>query len=112
MYHRRFVTASGFIIMFIIIEIICAAIAWKFFGQNLWNKIHAVFEQMELEEQLRREEQEQENPEGESVTTGENRDEDEDDNVYHNEQNPLGPATGVDPAIHLQQQQQQQQQRH
>ena len=105
MYHRRFVTASGFIIMFIIIEIICAAIAWKFFGQNLWNKIHAVFEQMELEEQLRREEQEQENPEGESVTTGENHDEEEDDNVYHNEQNPLGSSTGVDPAIHRLQQQ-------
>ncbi|KAI7854643.1 putative adipose-regulatory protein-domain-containing protein [Circinella umbellata] len=105
MYHRRFITASGFIIMFILIEIICAAIAWKFFGQNLWNKIHAVFEQMELEEQLRREEQE--NPEDGSVAA-ENHNEEEEDgyDAYHNEQNPSGSSTGVDANIHHQQRQQ------
>ncbi|KAI8142057.1 putative adipose-regulatory protein-domain-containing protein [Fennellomyces sp. T-0311] len=91
MYHRRFVTALGFIVMFILIEVICAAIAWKFFGQNLWNKIHALFEQMELEEQRRREEERANEPQ-----EGEPR-EDEDDasSAYPNEDTPTPepPAT-------------------
>ncbi|KAI9278620.1 putative adipose-regulatory protein-domain-containing protein [Phascolomyces articulosus] len=116
MYHRRFVTASGFVVMFILIEIICAAIAWKFFGQNLWNKIHAVFEQMELEELQRREQEELENPEGGSIVTGEETshhpEDEEDDGVYHNEQDdpfadqpPSATSTGVDPMLRQQPQQ-------
>lgn len=50
MYHRRLVTAIGFVILFTVIEIICAAVAWKFFGQNLWNKVHEALEQMNFEE--------------------------------------------------------------
>ncbi|KAI9316380.1 putative adipose-regulatory protein-domain-containing protein [Dichotomocladium elegans] len=47
MYHRRLITAIGFIAMFIGIEVICAAVAWKFFGQNMWNKLHDALGQME-----------------------------------------------------------------
>lgn len=50
MYHRRLVTAIGFVILFTVIEIICAAVAWKFFGQNLWNKVHEALEQMDFED--------------------------------------------------------------
>lgn len=51
MYHRRIVTALGFIVMFIIIELVCAAIAWRFFGQNLWNALHSALEEMAEEQQ-------------------------------------------------------------
>ena len=50
MYHRRLVTAIGFVILFTVIEIVCAAVAWKFFGQNLWNKVHEALEQMDFED--------------------------------------------------------------
>ncbi|KAG0174093.1 Berardinelli-Seip congenital lipodystrophy 2 (seipin) [Apophysomyces sp. BC1034] len=49
MYHHRIPTAITFIAMFAVIELICAAIAWKSFGQNFWNKLHAAFEQVQGE---------------------------------------------------------------
>lgn len=60
MYHRRIVTALGFIVMFIIIELICAAIAWRFFGQNLWNALHSAFEELQEEQRQQRLLQQQE----------------------------------------------------
>ncbi|KAI9499264.1 putative adipose-regulatory protein-domain-containing protein [Zychaea mexicana] len=102
MYHRRFITALGFIVMFILIEMICAAIAWKFFGQNLWNKIHAVFEQMELEEQQRREQEELDIPEGEDEYREDRDEEDGADYRRHHEETPLaGQASSnpVDPDV-------------
>ncbi|KAF7721062.1 Berardinelli-Seip congenital lipodystrophy 2 (seipin) [Apophysomyces ossiformis] len=46
MYHHRIPTAITFIALFAVIELIFAAIAWKSFGQNVWNKLHAAFEQL------------------------------------------------------------------
>lgn len=43
MYHRRIGTAFVFIVLFTIIEIIFAMVAWKMFGKNVWDKIHEAF---------------------------------------------------------------------
>ncbi|KAI8081530.1 putative adipose-regulatory protein-domain-containing protein [Halteromyces radiatus] len=51
MYHRRIPTAITFIILFMLIELLCATVAWKSFGQNLWLKIHDLFEEAALEQQ-------------------------------------------------------------
>ncbi|KAL0074554.1 putative adipose-regulatory protein-domain-containing protein [Phycomyces blakesleeanus] len=45
MYHHRVATAIVFAIMFATIEFICAVIAWRVFGQGLWNKLNDAFEQ-------------------------------------------------------------------
>lgn len=38
-----------FMILFTVIELICASIAWKSFGKNLWDKIHEAFTSEEHE---------------------------------------------------------------
>ncbi|CEP09357.1 hypothetical protein [Parasitella parasitica] len=43
MYHRRISTASAFVVLFTMIEIVCALAAWKMFGKNLWVKLHELF---------------------------------------------------------------------
>lgn len=43
MYHRRVSTAFVFIVLFTMIEVICAIAAWKLFGKNLWDKLHEAF---------------------------------------------------------------------
>ncbi|KAI8645962.1 putative adipose-regulatory protein-domain-containing protein [Parasitella parasitica] len=43
MYHRRVSTAFIFIVLFTMIEAVCAIAAWKMFGKNLWNKLHETF---------------------------------------------------------------------
>ncbi|KAI9256218.1 putative adipose-regulatory protein-domain-containing protein [Sporodiniella umbellata] len=40
MYHKRISTAIVFMLLFTVIELICASIAWRSFGKNLWGKIH------------------------------------------------------------------------
>ncbi|ORY95628.1 putative adipose-regulatory protein-domain-containing protein [Syncephalastrum racemosum] len=60
MYHRRIVTALSFIVMFMVIELVCSAIAWKFFGQNVWNKLKDVMDEVHLAEQQRQQEEEEE----------------------------------------------------
>lgn len=48
MYHRRITTAFIFIILFTVIELIFASIAWKVFGQNLWEKLNQLFTSEEV----------------------------------------------------------------
>ncbi|KAG2201340.1 hypothetical protein INT47_001428 [Mucor saturninus] len=43
MYHRRITTAFIFMVLFTVIELIFASIAWKVFGQNLWEKLNQLF---------------------------------------------------------------------
>ncbi|SAM05110.1 hypothetical protein [Absidia glauca] len=52
MYHRRIPTAITFIVIFMVIELLCATVAWKSFGQKLWYKIHDLFEEAALEQQV------------------------------------------------------------
>lgn len=49
MYHKKITTAIMFMILFTVIELICASIAWKSFGKNLWDKIHEAFTSEEHE---------------------------------------------------------------
>ncbi|ORZ25213.1 putative adipose-regulatory protein-domain-containing protein [Absidia repens] len=51
MYHRRIPTAITFIVIFMLIELLCATVAWKSFGQKFWYKIHDLFEEAALEQQ-------------------------------------------------------------
>lgn len=48
MYHRRITTAFIFIVLFTVIEIIFASIAWKIFGQSLWDKLNQMFSTDEI----------------------------------------------------------------
>ncbi|SAL96315.1 hypothetical protein [Absidia glauca] len=48
MYHRRIPTAVTFIVIFMLIELMCATVAWKSFGQNLWFSIRDLFEVEEV----------------------------------------------------------------
>lgn len=48
MYHRRVSTAFVFIALFTVIEIIFASLAWKAFGQNMWEKLNEAFATDEL----------------------------------------------------------------
>jgi hypothetical protein len=48
MYHRRITTAFIFIVLFTVIEIIFASIAWKIFGQSLWDKLNQMFSTGEI----------------------------------------------------------------
>lgn len=48
MYHRRISTAIIFMLLFTVIEIIFASIAWKVFGQNLWEKLNELFAAEEI----------------------------------------------------------------
>ena len=43
MYYRRVSTAFVFIVLFTMIELVFASIAWKSFGQNLWDKLNGAF---------------------------------------------------------------------
>ncbi|KAI8996871.1 putative adipose-regulatory protein-domain-containing protein [Pilobolus umbonatus] len=43
MYHRKFITATVFILLFTVIEIMFAIVAWRVFGQSLWLKINGSF---------------------------------------------------------------------
>jgi hypothetical protein len=49
MYHQRIPTAVIFIVIFMLIELMCATVAWKSFGQNLWFSIRDLFEVEEVE---------------------------------------------------------------
>ncbi|KAI8341467.1 putative adipose-regulatory protein-domain-containing protein [Chlamydoabsidia padenii] len=51
MYHHRIPTATTFIVMFMLIELVFATMAWKSFGQNLWFAIRDLFEEAALEQQ-------------------------------------------------------------
>jgi hypothetical protein len=44
MYHRRISTATVFIILFTCIELIFASVAWRMFGQAMWEKLNEAFE--------------------------------------------------------------------
>lgn len=48
MYHRRISTAIVFMILFTMIEIVFASIAWKVFGENLWAKLNELFAAEEI----------------------------------------------------------------
>ena len=48
MYHRRVSTAFIFIVLFTIIELVFASIAWKTFGKNMWDNLHEAFATDEL----------------------------------------------------------------
>lgn len=48
MYHRRIPTAVTFIVIFMLIELMCATVAWKSFGQNLWFSMRDLFEVEEM----------------------------------------------------------------
>ncbi|KAG1449177.1 hypothetical protein G6F46_000254 [Rhizopus delemar] len=52
MYHKRITTAFVFMILFTVIELICASIAWRSFGKNLWDKLHDVFNAEEEQEHV------------------------------------------------------------
>jgi hypothetical protein len=39
-------------ILFTVIELICASIAWRSFGKNLWDKLHDVFNAEEEQEHV------------------------------------------------------------
>jgi hypothetical protein len=43
MYYRRVSTAFVFIVLFTMIELIFASIAWKSFGKNMWDKLNEAF---------------------------------------------------------------------
>lgn len=74
MYHRRIPTAITFIVIFMLIELLCATVAWKSFGQKLWYKIHDLFEEAALEQQvyqqqLAEREQQQQQDYGSSISS-------------------------------------------
>lgn len=77
MYHRRVATAFIFIVLFTTIEVIFASIAWRAFGENLWEKLTSVFEQdiivedkeKPVEVEGEQEEEEVEEGEGEGETS-------------------------------------------
>jgi hypothetical protein len=48
MYHRRISTAIVFIVIFTLIEVVCAVGAWRAFGKNLWDKLHEAFSTDEI----------------------------------------------------------------
>lgn len=48
MYHKRITTAVIFIVLFTVIEVVCAMAAWKAFGKNLWDKLHEAFSTDEI----------------------------------------------------------------
>ncbi|KAI9251633.1 putative adipose-regulatory protein-domain-containing protein [Helicostylum pulchrum] len=48
MYHRRISTAIVFMILFTVIEVVFASIAWKVFGENLWGKLNELFAAEEI----------------------------------------------------------------
>lgn len=73
MYHRRITTAFVFMILFTVIELICASIAWKAFGKSLWDKLHDAFAM----EPLTAEELPQDQPQQETSTQSHHTDDDE-----------------------------------
>jgi hypothetical protein len=91
MYHRRIATAFVFIVLFTAIEVIFASIAWRTFGQNLWEKLMDVFssEQLVTEEEAVIEEGENQQEEGkgaEEIVSQYNTDDEEDEEAYETEE--------------------------
>ncbi|KAI7867799.1 putative adipose-regulatory protein-domain-containing protein [Spinellus fusiger] len=43
MYYHRIITAFVFALIFSLIELVCAVVAWRVFGQGLWNKLNKAF---------------------------------------------------------------------